>query len=69
MRAYLLFVKKNINKVWHLLKKDYILEQWINVPAELLENYCDTFGIKIENYSLKQNEDNKDVVMEIKADA
>jgi hypothetical protein len=53
MRAYLLFVKKNINKVWHLLKKDYILEQWINVPAELLENYCDTFGIKIENYSLK----------------
>lgn len=50
MRAFLGFVKKNLTKIQHLIKKEYILEQWINVSPELLETYCETFSITVENY-------------------
>jgi hypothetical protein len=50
IRAFLLFLRRNLGRVRLVVGVERVMEEWRRVSPELLESYCEAFNVGVEKY-------------------
>jgi hypothetical protein len=50
IRAFLLFLRRNLDRVRLVVRIERVMEEWKRVSPELLESYCEAFNVGVEKY-------------------